>query len=50
MTDSHAKKKMQYQIKNAKQKSCVLTFYRMQLFCAISAVYATGMNICNEKT
>lgn len=49
MTDSHAKKKMRYQIKKAKQKSCVLTFYRMRLFCVISAVYAARMNICNKK-
>lgn len=26
MTDSHAKKEMQYQTKNIKQKSCVLIF------------------------
>ena len=49
MTDSHAKKNMRYQIKNSKQKSCVLTFIGCSFFCVIPAVYAAGMNICNKK-
>lgn len=49
MTDSHAKKEHAISNKKCQTEKLCPDFHRMQLFCVIPAVYAAGMNICNEK-